>query len=244
MASGTDLLLQVPWLAGVDIAELERIPLRRVEFAAGEWIFTPHTPAPDLFVIGEGKVEILDAGRADHLRLVTRAVAGDVIGEHRQVRRAPPWAARAAGPVVLYRWPATDLAQFLAEHGPLREALAFLAASRRLSLQLSFPWLHPEETIYALARKHSALLVRALILPLLAFTAGMGTLAAGELNGSGWAGAAGAGLAAFGVAFGIWRALDWQNDFYIATDRRVIWLEKVIGLYDNRQESPLRMILS
>src|SRR3970282_2968555 len=87
MPSGTDLLLQAPCLAGVDVAELERIPLRRVEFAAGEWVLTPHTPSPDLFFIAEGAVEIFDAARPDELRRVTRAVPGDVVGEHRQGRR-------------------------------------------------------------------------------------------------------------------------------------------------------------
>src|SRR3970040_341804 len=56
-------------------------------------------------------------------------------------------------------------------------------------------------------------------------------------------GASGAGAASPGAG-GVWRALDWRNYYYIATDRRVVWLEKVIGIYDNRQESPLRMILS
>src|SRR3990170_2905493 len=76
MSSGTDLLLQVPCLAGIDVAELERIPLRRVEFASGEWVFTPHSPSPDLFVVAEGAVEIFDASRPDELRRVTRAVPG------------------------------------------------------------------------------------------------------------------------------------------------------------------------
>ena len=244
MPSGTDLLLQVPCLAGVDIAELERIPLRRVEFAAGEWVFTPHSPSPDLFFIAEGAVEIFDAARPDELRRVSRAVPGDVLGDHRQGRRPPAWAARAVGAAVLLRWPAAELARFLSDHPEVRDGLTFLTASRRLASTIGFAWLAQDETIYGVARKHPALLARALLLPLLALSAGLGTLAAGGLNASGLAAAVGAAVAAFGIAFGVWRALDWRNDYYIATDRRVVWLEKVIGIYDNRQESPLRMILS
>jgi hypothetical protein len=244
MPSGTELLLQVPSLAGIDIAELERIPLRRVEFASGEWVFTPHAPSPDLFFVAEGTVEVFDASHPDELRKVTRAVAGDVIGEHRQDRRPPRWAARAAAPAVLLRWPAADLATFIVEHPQVRDGMAFLAGSRRLAAALRFAWLGENEVVYGLSRKHPALLARALLLPLLALSAGLGLLAAGGLSGSWLTGGGGVALASFGIAFGIWRALDWRNDYYIATDRRVVWLEKVIGLYDNRQESPLRMILS
>src|SRR3972149_2273495 len=97
MPRGTDLLLQVPCLAGVDIAELERIPLRRVEFAAGEWVFTPHSSSLDLFFVAEGVVEIFDAARPDELRRVTRAVSGDVLGEHRQGGGAPGGGGPGAG---------------------------------------------------------------------------------------------------------------------------------------------------
>jgi hypothetical protein len=38
--------------------------------------------------------------------------------------------------------------------------------------------------------------------------------------------------------------LDWGNDYYIVTNNRAIWLEKVIGIYDSRQETPLSMITS
>jgi hypothetical protein len=41
-----------------------------------------------------------------------------------------------------------------------------------------------------------------------------------------------------------WNTLDWSNDYYIVTNQRVIWLEKVIGLYDSREEAPLSTILS
>jgi hypothetical protein len=46
------------------------------------------------------------------------------------------------------------------------------------------------------------------------------------------------------ILWGIWNAIDWSNDYYIVTNQRVIWLEKVIGVYDSRQEAPLSTILS
>ncbi|MFQ5922816.1 MAG: hypothetical protein ACE5M4_08230, partial [Anaerolineales bacterium] len=47
-----------------------------------------------------------------------------------------------------------------------------------------------------------------------------------------------------GSLLAAWRYIDWGNDYYIVTDRRVVVHEKVIGIYDNRQEAPLHMVLS
>jgi hypothetical protein len=52
------------------------------------------------------------------------------------------------------------------------------------------------------------------------------------------------GMTLSGIALGLWRWVDWGNDFSIVTNRRVVKLEKVIGIYDNRQETPLQWVLS
>jgi hypothetical protein len=51
-------------------------------------------------------------------------------------------------------------------------------------------------------------------------------------------------LLGLGSLLAAWRYVDWGNDYYIVTDRRVVVHEKVIGIYDNRQEAPLHMLLS
>jgi len=244
MQPDLDVLLLAPCFAGIEIADLERISLRRAEFAPGEWVFTPHTPSRDVLFVAEGAVEILDASRRDNLRRVTQAGRGDVVGEHRWLRDAPPWAARADGPAVLLRWPEAEAAAFFEAHPETRQALEFLGSSRRMALGRAFPWLVVGETVHGLARRHPALLLRALLLPCVLITTGLGVLAIGALGASVSAVAVGSALPALGLALAVWNALDWRNDYYIITDRRVVWLEKVIGLYDNRQESPLKMILS
>jgi hypothetical protein len=52
------------------------------------------------------------------------------------------------------------------------------------------------------------------------------------------------GLAAIAVLWGIWDWIDWGNDYYIVTDQRVVWVEKVIWLYESRDEAPLTTILA
>jgi hypothetical protein len=60
----------------------------------------------------------------------------------------------------------------------------------------------------------------------------------------GWLGwIAAAGIAA-GLAFGAWQTIDWSNDFYLVTNRRVVALRRVPLISDDRQETPLGMIQS
>ncbi len=118
-------------------------------------------------------------------------------------------------------------------------------ASRKLSRRLHFSWVHPNEVIYFLARKHIILFFQAALGPLATFL----TLAAVVIIAFLF-------LKSFlllwlililGIFFGgvlLWQWIDWENDYYIVTNQRVIWLEKVVGLYDSRQESPLHSILS
>jgi hypothetical protein len=42
----------------------------------------------------------------------------------------------------------------------------------------------------------------------------------------------------------IWNYIDWGNDYYIVTNMRVIWLEKIVGFYDSRIEAPLSTVLT
>lgn len=42
----------------------------------------------------------------------------------------------------------------------------------------------------------------------------------------------------------LWTWIDWGNDFYLVTSERVAWVEKVVWLYDQRKELPLKSILS
>lgn len=127
----------------------------------------------------------------------------------------------------------------------LRSNLDLAIRSRQLARKLQFKWLHPDEVIYFLARKHAIVLYQRLIWPILA-------LVVPVFFFYGWYAIADffvVGLAAWGsllaiILWGIWLWVDWGNDYYIVTNERVLWLEKVIGIYESRQESPLSTILS
>jgi len=127
----------------------------------------------------------------------------------------------------------------------LSEVLQTVARGRRLVRSVSFPWLTPDEAVFLATRKANILLLPNLAPPILL---GLLSLAGiPVIYNQGWPEwaylAAGAGLLA-ALAYGAWSALDWSNDYYLVTDRRIVALRRVPLIYDDRQEAPLSMIQS
>jgi hypothetical protein len=124
-------------------------------------------------------------------------------------------------------------------------------SSQQLARQKHFDWLEPEEVIYFLARKHEMLLWQALTMPVISMIIPVALVLIVSLGGVlipplvSKIALLVAGLV-FLMIIGliIWRWIDWGNDYYIVTNQRVIWLEKVVGMYDSRQEAPLSTVLS
>ena len=117
--------------------------------------------------------------------------------------------------------------------------------SRQLARTLRFKWLLRDEVIYFLARKHPVMLYERLILPVFALLLPFALWLAYFTIAHSFIVAFAGGLSLLaGIGWIVWTAVDWGNDYYIVTNQRVVWLEKVVGIYDSRQESPLNMILS
>jgi hypothetical protein len=241
------LLRQAPFLRQVEDAALQTAAeaLQRQEHPAGSDILAQGAPVDALHFVARGSVEIIHRERSGQTMRLTSLGPGDAFGEAELVFRLPRLAAvRCSEPTTLYRWDRRALAAFLKEHPAALAGLRFSAACRRLALRMRFSWIATDEALYAVARKHEALLYQALSLPALIL---IGAVALGIWAASassallGWL-AVVLGVAA--LAYGAWQALDWGNDYYLITDRRVVWVEKVVGLYESRREAPLHMVLS
>jgi uncharacterized membrane protein YdbT with pleckstrin-like domain len=177
---------------------------------------------------------------------ITDLVVGDFFGEEAlrtdAHRRATVTAENES---VLLSLSRADYHELLKKIPGLRSTFEVTFASRRLASRLHFSWLEPDEVIYFVTQKHPVILVRSLVVPILAllvpvilfvmfllFPATKGYLLVGGLSL---------------LLIGVWiflKWLDWGNDYYIVTNRRVVFVEKIILLYDSRQEAPLTTILS
>jgi CRP-like cAMP-binding protein len=245
--STSEVLLRAPFLAGVEADELEPIEARleRQTFTAGEAILPPGQPARGLYFISSGSVELWLRTADGSPRVVGRLRAGDTFGEENlspNGRSAP--GVRASTATVAFRWDRASLQGFLKEHPPAADGLQLAVQSRRLAEATPFAWLGSGENLYAITRKHPARLAQALLVPSAMALTGVLWLMFSLSARSGLSIGLAIALALLGAGAFVWQWADWRNDYYVVTDRRVVWLEKVIGLYDSRQESPLGMILS
>lgn len=203
------------------------------------------SPADSFYMIYGGSVRIVRTQDGKEIQLA-RLVKNDYFGELALVsnrrRSATVTALEDTTLLVLSR---DDFKKLFREHRDLEYNLEVAVRSRQLARQLRFKWLAPDEVVYFLARKHLVALYPKilapfglLIVPAFFAYAYFAILSHPIVSVAAW----GSFLAA--VFWFAWLILDWSNDYYVVTNERVVWLEKVIGIYDSRQESPLRMIVS
>ncbi len=236
-----DLLASLHYLRDFDqerIAELAEALLHQ-SFSPGDIIVLQGTPAEHLVLIQSGLVSVQIEGEPVER---PRLEAGDTFGEaDLYYGRDYHATLTALEPTSVLLWDVEHLEQTLKEEDSAIDSFRYAAESQRLALRLSFDWLRENEVVRALARKDRNVLLQTMSLPMILAVAGGAMLV--MTLGSAWAWLGGV-LLGIGTVWAAWRYVDWGNDYYIVTDRRVVVHEKVIGIYDNRQEAPLHMVLS
>jgi hypothetical protein len=240
------VLQRVPFLHEVPSTALQEmaagLPLEQIE--AGEIIARQGQPARALLILIQGKAQAVRREGEAEPQPLGALVPGDLFGDlelvHGRPFHADLVAAEACSVLV---WERRALEAALKPWPRAVGALRFAADGRRLALSLRAGWLTEGETVLAASRKDFNILLQSLSVPVVLSGIGAGLAVWGAAVGAvlGWAGGV---LLALGLGYGFWRWLDWRNDYYLVTDRRAVWLEKVIGLYDSRQEAPLHMVLS
>ena len=126
----------------------------------------------------------------------------------------------------------------------IAETLTVLANSQEMLGRLYLPWLEGDERVSLISRKHPIFLLWGVLPPLLVFIAVIIPLAIWQAQIQIWA--------VIGMLFaffvcGIWLAWNinnWANDFYLITSKRMVWVERVSGFYESRQEAPLGTLIS
>lgn len=220
--------------------ELVEMPI-----AKGAVIFAQDSKPDGFYLIYNGTVRIVRRQDRKEIQLAL-LVKNDYFGEMALVaNRRRSATATALSDVTLLVLPRTAFDKLYKRAPHIRSNLEIAVRSRVLARRLQFKWLRPDEVVYFLARKHPLILWEKLTLPIL-------LLAIPAVFLYAWMNIIPlliVGLAALlsfvAIAgFIIWLWIDWGNDYYIVTNQRVVWLEKVVGIYDSRSESPLGTILS
>lgn len=118
----------------------------------------------------------------------------------------------------------------------------------RLMRLRQFDWVNEDESILLIERKHPAYLLVSLLTPLgfawLAFLVYLfGTQIDAPVTRQAVEWLATIGLVIVAI-WAVWRAIDYANDYYVITDERIVWVERVLGIYHSRQEASLVAIKS
>jgi hypothetical protein len=232
---------------GLDDVELAAVAeqLEESAYAAGAVIFQQDTKADSFYLIYNGSVRIIRKKEGKEITLAT-LVKDDYFGEMALIQKRKRSGTGIALTDSLLLVLSREHLETLLKRAPhLRLNFDVAVQSRQLAQTLQFKWVAPDEVIYFLARKHPVILYRNLILPIVCFAVPLILIYA-------WLTMVKLLVVFFAAALSfvaiilwiIWLRIDWGNDYYIMTNKRVVWLEKVIGVYDSRLESPLSTILS
>jgi CRP-like cAMP-binding protein len=225
-------------LAGIAVKLEER------SFPAESVVFQRGAKADGFYLIYRGKVKVTRPSEKgdDFLAWLS---AGDYFGEEALFEKRNRSATiRTMEDSVILFLSRPDFEDLLKQYEKLKPNFLVAIKSRKLARATRFKWLGPKESVYFLARRHKIRLYQALMGPLFSLFIPAALLGWGVLSGAVTPLAVAALALIAALLWGIWQAIDWSNDYYIVTNQRVVWVERVIGIYDSRQEVPLSTILS
>jgi CRP-like cAMP-binding protein len=213
-----------------------------------ETVFSEGDEGQAFYIINRGTVRVTRSMGRRGPKHVATLVPGDFFGERSLLygrRRSATIETGSTGEVELLRLSKEDFERLLRTYPQIKPNLALSTESLELYRANPFSWLGPNEVVYLIARKHKMLLYQSLALPALAALvvalAAIWLAVASNNLLIAWLGVA---LEAPIAGWLLWNWIDWGNDFYIVTNQRLIYLEKIIGIYDSRQETPLSSIMS
>lgn len=240
-------LNKIHLFGGLKDDELTGIAIRLEERAlpADAVIFNRGAKPDGFYLIYKGKVKVTrptDKG-IDFLAFLS---PGDYFGEEAlfEKRNRSATITTMESSIILFL-AREEFEKLLVQYEKLKPNFLVAIQSRKLARALMFKWLGPKEVIYFMARRHKIRLYQTLMapafvvfIPILLFLWSFVTTTATTPY------AVGMVILIADVLWAIWRAIDWSNDYYIVTNQRVVWVERVIGIYDSRQEVPLSTILA
>ena len=241
-----------------DVLETVLIQMKARPFEAGEVLTHAGAPCEGICFIRQGRVELLypgsksakyvDAmGETSKMTVVGQLVARDYYSEECTLDEEYPthvYTARAMTDGVLYCWPLDAVTEVLRMYPSMAAALRLVMRSRRRARRLRPRWLPQDEMVYLLLGRPGVALVPRVWWATLVMAVAAAMLITGGVADVSILMLFGGVLGLFAAAVWIWEFIDWRNDYCLVTNRRVAWVDKVILLYESRNEAALSSILS
>lgn len=230
---------------GVSEGDLDKIIARLATrtVQTDERIFAEGDYAESFFIVLQGHVQITRVINKDEVDLLANMMKGDYFGEYALIQHTRRTGeARAKLPTTLLEMNAKNFQWMLQTFPLVQKDLVRRTGGYDIARRKRFKWLRDDETIHVLARRDFAILILHMLGPLGALLLSLGALSLGlRINATLLDFIGDVGIVV-SLGFAIWTYLDWENDYYVVTDKRVVYVEKIIFLYDTIQEAPLETI--
>ena len=206
-------------------------------------VFTEGETTDTFYMVFSGKVRIFRTEKGVKQTLSTMA-KGDYLGEEamRPEGTRRDNSAQAVGAVILLAMEQSNLHTLARSHARFHRNLSVSIQSRTLAYRKRFKWVKDDEVVHFVVRKHVIILLGALAIPAALLLLGVILLMMGISSGQSLISVVSGLVFLLALLWGLWNWIDWSNDYYIVTNERVVWLEKVVATYDSSVESPLRAI--
>lgn len=218
-----------------------------LQFQEGDLIYEKGAAAERFFFVISGSA-VLYVQEGEQQYLINGCQAGNYFGfEALSKQKMRLTNAKAESPLLTLAIP-LRIVQKIAEQFPAFQ-VQFTLQLQSLEFLIKKPmdWLQNEEIVHYVNREHPLILITRVLKPIILSLAAL-TLAGVLFNASVitpamllWIGSC---LGAFGIGWAVWNAFDWMNDYYVVTNQRVVFLQKIALIYDSRKETPLSAILS
>jgi len=214
------------------------------QYEPGAKIIEQGTQGGSLYILFHGNVRV-SRRHNNREEVLANLVRQDYFGEEelfrKRVRSASITATSKTEVLVLGR---EKMEELLKDAPALKPILEVVVNSHKLWREQKFKWVRKDEDVYFVARKHPILVWTALIAPLVSLLLPLGGIIFGLLVNAGWPIAISLVVLLIIVGWIVWVVVDHENDYYVVTSQRVVWVEKVVGIFDSRTEAPLGTVLS
>ncbi len=226
-------------LSDVLVAKVARLS-KGVMLAEGDRLEVKEDPEAPFYMVLEGKVQAEEHNlKNDRPSKVLKQ--GEFFGAHALLYgRSFGVAVVALEPTRLIKMEVRALAALMQQEPTLKAGLQEASALYRRLHSRHFHWVDPEENVQVILHEHPFYLAVGLaqgaFLALLGIMIPVLVALTGSIGLTTLSTTIGAVVIVAGILWGIWQYIDWDNDYYVVTDRRLAWIEQIIILYDSRND--------
>jgi CRP-like cAMP-binding protein len=178
----------------------------------------------------------------------TQLKKGDPVGEEAFIRaESYRSTVTAESDVILLRIHGDRLRDLVDQYPRLAGCRSLFSGTVQLSRIAKLDWLSRDERLVILTRRHSFFFIARAFAPIVIVLIGLILLL---LNLRGILSFPQPTLVALAVCMAaallwvFWAGLDWSNDYYILTTRRLVRVDRTAGVFDRREEVPLGNIMA